>query len=391
MKFTLNKWTNGLVPAILLYISLGLIYCWSMIKGEVAYVMGCATSEIEIAFSLSLLCLGLTAMFVGRLVDYNEKMSAGISTLLFGAGMCGSIYAITNGIPWLFILMYGVVQGIALGIGYLSPIKTLMKWFDDRKGIALGLALMAFASSKIIFSPIVDSLLNEHHVVFVMFILGMIGIILMCIATLLLKAPCDIEHEKFSWKDFKKNILNIKYISIWGMILFITASSVAVISYEKEMLLHIDIIRVTLAITLLAVCNVLGRLIMPVVTNRIHIKENSYVYMLFFCVLVVVIAMIKLNPVTLLLMMAIANFCYGGAYGSVPILLHDKFGYKHMSLLHGIILGAWAIGGFFGNMFANFLFELLGSGGHIELIRKFFVFYMVAFIIFYSGMFNDKK
>jgi hypothetical protein len=75
----------------------------------------------------------------------------------------------------------------------------------------------------------------------------------------------------------------------------------------------------------------------------------------------------------------------------MPILLQDRFGYKNMSLLHGLILSAWAIGGFFGDVFANFLVDILGSAGHFELIRTFFIFYMVAFIIIFSTLQPKNK
>lgn len=386
-----NKWVNGLIPALFTYISLGVIYCWSMIKSDIAFAMSCSGNEIEIAFSLSLLCLGLTAMVSGKLVDYNEKFSMLVSTILYGVGMGGSIYAISNDIPSMFVLMYGVVQGIALGIGYLSPIKTLMLWFDKHKGLALGIALTAFAGSKIVFAPLISDLLEVWDVTYVMGLLAIIGLLFMSISTVLLRAPRDIVYEPVRWIDIKKNVLNKECIAIWGMFLFNVACGVAMISYEKSFLLEVGFVKVTLAIAIVAMCNVIGRLIMPIFAQHTANKANVYMYMFFFCILAVVIALIHLNPVTLIAMMCVMNFCYGASFSCMPILLQDRFGYKNISLLHGLILSAWAIGGFFGDMFANFLFELLGTSGHVELIRKFFIFYMVAFIILFSSFSSKNK
>lgn len=386
-----NKWVNGLIPALFTYISLGVIYCWSMIKSDIAFAMSCSGNEIEIAFSLSLLCLGLTAMVSGKLVDYNEKISMLVSTILYGVGMGGSIYAISNDMPSMFVLMYGVVQGIALGIGYLSPIKTLMLWFDKHKGLFLGIALTAFAGSKIIFAPLISNLLEVWDVTYVMGLLAIIGLLFMSISTVLLRAPRDIVYEPVRWIDIKKNVLNKEYIAIWGMFLFNVACGVAMISYEKSFLLEVGFVKVTLAITIVAMCNVIGRLIMPIFAQHTTNKANVYMYMFFFCILAVVIALIHLNPVTLIAMMCVMNFCYGASFSCMPILLQDRFGYKNISLLHGLILSAWAIGGFFGDMFANFLFELLGTSGHVELIRKFFIFYMVAFITLFSSFSSKNK
>lgn len=386
-----NKWVNGLIPALFTYISLGVIYCWSMIKSDIAFAMSCSGGEIEIAFSLSLLCLGLTAMVSGKLVDYNEKISMLVSTILYGVGMGGSIYAISNDIPSMFVLMYGIVQGIALGIGYLSPIKVLMLWFDKHKGLLLGIALTAFAGSKIVFAPLISNLLEVWDVTYVMGLLAGIGLLFMSISTVLLRAPRDIVYEPVRWIDIKKNVLNKEYIAIWGMFLFNVACGVAMISYEKSFLLEVGFVKVTLAIAIVAMCNVIGRLIMPIFAQHTTNKANVYMYMFFFCILTVVIALIHLNPATLIAMMCVMNFCYGASFSCMPILLQDRFGYKNISLLHGLILSAWAIGGFFGDMFANFLFELLGTSGHVELIRKFFIFYMVAFIILFSSFSSKNK
>ena len=391
MKSLNNKWINGLIPAILVYISMGMIYCWSMIKGEIAYAMSCSATDIEIAFSISLLCLGLTTMLAGKLVDYSEKISVGLSTGLFVAGMAGSVAAIKLGLPWMFILMYGVVQGIALGLGYLSPIKTLMAWFKNKEGWILGLVMASFAGSKVLFSPIIGNMLQTHDITYVMGMLCMIGMCCMCIATLLLKAPYDIVHESVSWKTIKDNIFNTQFMSIWGMVFLVVASAVAMISYEKSMMLHIDFVNVTTAVMIIACFNVAGRLLIPAFTQQFSDKARSYVYMLFVCVVSVVIALISLTPFTLMMMLCLCNFCYGGVFASVPILLYDRFGTKNLALLHGLLLSAWAAGGFFGDVLANFLFELLGSSGHVELIRKFFVFYMGALAITFYGLFNKKR
>ena len=391
MKQFGNKWINGLIPALLVYISMGMIYCWSMIKGEIAYAMSCSGTDIEIAFSLSLLCLGATAMLAGKLVDYNEKLSVGIATGLFSVGMFGSILAINLGLPWLFVLMYGCVQGVALGLGYLSPIRTLLEWFKGKDGWILGIVMAAFASSKMIFSPVIGNMLHSYGVMTIMGVLSAIGIVCMVLATILLRAPYDIIHESVKWKDIKNNVFNKQYSSIWWIVLFVVASAVAMISYEKSMMLHINFVNVTTAVTLIAGFNVAGRLIAPVYTQQLNNKAKSYAYMLFVCIASVVIAMISLTPFTLMLMLCVCNFCYGGIFASAPILLRDRFGTKNLALLYGLLLSAWALGGFFGDMLAKFLFELLGSGGHVELIRKFFLFYMMALILSINGLIDTKK
>lgn len=388
-----NKWISGLVPALLIHICMGVIYCWSIIKADVAYAMQCSTSEIEIAFSISLLCLGLTAAFVGRFVDYDVKLSTGIAGLFFVLGMGGSVVAINYGSPLMFIISYGVLQGIGLGIGYITPIKNLMMWFGEHRGVVIGLTLCMFGLSKIVFGPTISNMVDLHGVEYAMGYVTLIGFAGMLIAKLFIDEPdeCCENFKTVSWKEIKSIVCDKKFASIWVMFLLNAMCGVAMVSYERTMMADVGVHDISFWVMVAALSNVLGRFFVPIATLKTEHKSSSFIYIFFVCVLVTVFSLISFKPWSLLIMMMVVNFCYGGSFSALPVLLHERYGYKNLALIHGFMLGAWAIGGFAGDMFADYLYRLLGEGGTVELIRKFFIFYMLAFIVTFRGFYTGKK
>ena len=205
-----NKWLNGAIPALLIHCSIGTVYCWSLLKDAIATQIGCTVASIEWAFSLAIFFLGMSAAFGGNLVEKNVKRSAFLSTFCFTSGMIGTGIAINLGSPVAVLLCYGVIMGIGLGIGYLTPVKTLMMWFSEHKGLATGIAITGFGLAKVIASPIIQFLLSVTTISNLFFILGASYCILMIIGALLIKKPQldELKGAAFGLKDSIKFILN---------------------------------------------------------------------------------------------------------------------------------------------------------------------------------------
>ena len=169
MKTKMNKWKNAAIPALLLHCSIGTVYCWSIFSQEIADYIGFSKGATEWAFSFAIFFLGMSAAFLGNVVEKDIHKSSLIATICFSVGMAG-----TGLFIWLggknpgsllsligIYICYGFIMGIGLGTGYLSPVKTLMLWFQDRKGLATGLAVAGFGAAKAIASPIMQSLLEN--------------------------------------------------------------------------------------------------------------------------------------------------------------------------------------------------------------------------------------
>ena len=141
-----NKWIRAAIPALLLHCSIGTVYCWSIFSQEIADYIGFSKGATEWAFSFAIFFLGMSAAFLGNVVEKDIHKSSLIATICFSVGMAGTGYFIFLGgknpgsmVSLLGIyLCYGLIMGIGLGTGYLSPVKTLMLWFSDQKGLATG-------------------------------------------------------------------------------------------------------------------------------------------------------------------------------------------------------------------------------------------------------------
>ena len=164
-----NKWIRAAIPALLLHCSIGTVYCWSIFSQEIADYIGFSKSATEWAFSFAIFFLGMSAAFLGNVVEKDIHRSSLIAAICFAAGMAGTGFFIWYGgahkgsiVSLLGIYVcYGFIMGVGLGTGYLSPVKTLMLWFQDRKGLATGLAVAGFGAAKAIASPIMQAMLTS--------------------------------------------------------------------------------------------------------------------------------------------------------------------------------------------------------------------------------------
>ena len=193
MKALNNKWTKAAIPALLLHCSIGTVYCWSTFKDAIANKIGMSTFAIGWAFSLAIFFLGMSAAFAGKMVEKNIHKSSLIACICFSIGMIGTglFIQFTSGIIALLgiFLCYGCIMGVGLGIGYLTPVKTLMLWFPKQKGLATGISIMGFGLAKAIATPIMEFIQNNLGIFKMFYILGAAYFVMMFIGHLLLKKP----------------------------------------------------------------------------------------------------------------------------------------------------------------------------------------------------------
>ena len=212
-----NKWIRAAIPALFIHSCIGSVYCWSLLKGDMATEIGCSVSAIEFAFSLAIFFLGMSAAFGGRFVEKNVKLSSATSLLCFTSGLLLSVLSIKLHSVLGLMLSYGCLMGIGLGIGYLSPVKTLMLWFSKHKGLATGIAISGFGLSKVLFSPFIEWCNINYGVCTTLTCMAIISSFFMITAVLLIKKPNGwVEpKDKFSLIDSWHIITNSTYLKIW--------------------------------------------------------------------------------------------------------------------------------------------------------------------------------
>ena len=375
-----NKWFRAAIPALLIHVCIGSVYCWSLLKDEIALLMNCSVSSIEFAFSLAIFFLGMSAAFAGNFVEKNVKISSGLSCIFFTLGLVFSIISIYNQSITGLMISYGCIMGIGLGIGYLSPVKTLMLWFSEHKGLATGIAISGFGLSKVIFSPFIEWCNTEYSVIITLIILTLFSVICMSIATYLIKKPDDwIEPKtKFNIKSYFNILKEPIYIMIWVIFYLNITCGLALISFEKSIGLYAGIVNIGILSSLTAFFNTAGRFCYSTVSD--FISNKTWVYITIFITSCLSIIFASFIPLIIPLMLCVINAGYGGGFSTLPTLLQSKFGMEKISTIHGMTLSAWAFAGLSGNQLSNLIINILGWSYPVLFIILFSLYSLALFL-----------
>jgi OFA family oxalate/formate antiporter-like MFS transporter len=388
MKNIQNKWIRGAIPALLLHFSIGTVYCWSIFSQEIADYIGFSKGAVEWAFSFAIFFLGMSAAFLGNLVEKNIHKSSLIASITFALGLAGTSFFIYYGgmhkgsalaLVGIYI-SYGFIMGIGLGTGYLSPVKTLMLWFKDKKGLATGLAVAGFGGAKAIASPIMTWMLanlGEGGIYKMFAILAAAYFIMMMIGHFLLAKPADWVEPQVKSKEegilatLKREPIT-SYIAIWLMFYINITCGLAIISQEKMIVKCIGLASsVGIISTISAIFNAGGRLGFSAWAD--YMKDRKTVYYMIFILSIAFTAIVLAtkgisagagNVLLIFFVLAlifIVNAGYGGGFSNVPTLLSDHYGMGSISAIHGITLSAWAFAGLSGNQMANYIVSHSGN------------------------------
>lgn len=378
-----SKWIHGALPALLIHCCIGTVYCWSLLKGDIAGLMKVNVSSIEFAFSLAIFFLGMSAAFGGRFVEKNVRRSSLVSMLCFSGGLLGTIYAITLGsIPLLF-LFYGGIMGIGLGLGYLSPVKTLMLWFSKHKGLATGIAISGFGLSKALFSPFITWCNSGYGIKATLFCISVISIICMGAASMLIKKPDGWKEDsrKFSILEAIRTILNPVYLKIWAVFYLNITCGLALIAFEKDLAEKSGLGWIGILASLTALFNTLGRFGYSTVSDWTKDKSKIYLTIFFTSGLAMMLPIFfGLKIWVIVVMLCIINSGYGGGFSTLPTFLESKFGMKRISMIHGFALSAWGWAGLSGNQLSNLVLNYY-HGEFNDLFIVLCSLYILAFII----------
>ncbi|MDB6264521.1 MFS transporter [Lactobacillus amylovorus] len=177
---------------ITLHLMIGGVYAWSVFTGPIVKQIGWAEASVSFAFSLAIFFLGMSVAFMGRLV---EKFGP-TSSVCYGLGVFLTGIAISNQQLWLLYLAYGVIGGLGLGAGYVTPVSTIIRWFPDKRGLATGLAIMGFGFAALLTGPIAQTLMASFGVSSTFYILGIFYFLVMIIAAQFIKKPRQNELPK---------------------------------------------------------------------------------------------------------------------------------------------------------------------------------------------------
>ena len=382
-----NKWFRAAIPALLIHSCIGSVYCWSLLKADIASLMECPVSSIEFAFSLAIFFLGMSAAFGGRFVEKNVTLATITSGLFFGAGLLVSILAINFKDVNLLMLGYGCLMGVGLGIGYLSPVKTLMLWFSEHKGLATGIAISGFGLSKVLFSPFIEWCNVAYGVKTTLALICAISVVCIGLAALLIKKPLHWKEPKtpFKIQEYYRVLQNPTYIKIWIVFYLNITCGLALIAFEKSIAVDIGVGTAFIALLASATAffNTAGRFFYSMSSDYTQRKETIYKIIFASSLIVMALASVSYTLVPVVVMLMTVNAGYGGGFSTLPTLLQSKFGMEKISTIHGLALSAWAWAGLSGNQLSNLLVNTLGLD-YVVLFIVLAALYALSLGITYS-------
>ncbi|PPA70706.1 L-lactate MFS transporter [Jeotgalibacillus proteolyticus] len=381
MAKTKNRWLIA-AAAVGIHISIGSVYSWSVFSNPLSEKHGWSSSEVALTFSIAILFLGLSAAFMGHFVEkYGPRVSGIVASICFGLGMLGAGFADSIGNLYLLYFFYGALGGMGLGIGYITPVSSLVKWFPDRRGLATGLAIMGFGFASLIASPIMESLIGNIGISNTFFLLGAIYFVLMICSSLYLSAPPkdyvpkgmtkEELEEKSSNKEtgdlsqLKANeaVKTVRFWALWVMLFINVTCGIAIIAVASPMAQ--DVAGMTagaaaLMVGIMGLFNGFGRIGWASVSDYIG-RPN--VYTTFFALQTVAFFMLPsvTNAIIFQILIFVILSCYGGGFASIPAYIGDLFGTKQLGAIHGYILTAWAAAGLVGPIVVTRIEEATSS------------------------------
>ena len=386
---SMNKWKNAAIPAILLHVSIGSVYAFSLFAKPISEYIGKSQSAVQFAFSLAIFFLGMSAAFGGAIVEKNIHRSTTIGTICFCGGLLLTALAVYFKSLPLIYLGYGAVQGVGLGLIYLSPVKTLMLWFKDNKGLATGISVCAFGFASTIASPIITYLTAKVTLPIVFVILATIYVIPMTIAHFLLHKPDGwVEPQTTSDFHIKEYLSDKRFVSIWVFFFLNITCGLALIPIASPLMTELKIkpALIALVVSIMGIFNGAGRLVIAALSDKFKKRVTMY-YVVFAVSMVTAICAIFSHSFSMVALILISAG-YGGGFALLPSLLSDIYGDKNISKIHGTELSAWSMAGLCGNQLAMFIQR--NTGSYMNVFKVTAVLYLIALAVAFINLNKTK-
>ncbi len=359
------------VAAVVMQLSLGTVYAWSVFKKPLMTAHGWGETETQVTFMICIGMIGIAAAFGGALVDKKgPRFVATLGGILFGVGTLLAGLADQIGSLFLLYLGFGLIAGLGNGFGYVTPIATLIRWFPDKRGLVTGLAVMGFGFGAFFMGKIAPGMVNGMGVATTFYILGIVFLILVTAAAQFYKNPpkgwlpagftppktTASAAQSFTFDEAKKTP---QWWMLWAMLCLNISAGLGLLSQLSP--LAQDIVGKTQGITdpkalalaggtILAIASIfngLGRLFWAWLSDAIGRKNVFMTMFLTQAILYILLPQISSQ----LIFTVIACYllaCYGGGFATMPAFAADSFGPAYIGRVYGIMLTAWSVAGVIG-------------------------------------------
>jgi MFS family permease len=387
-------YTRWLVPpaALAIHLSIGQAYAFSVFKLPMSTLLGIsspapgdwALSTIAWLFSIAIVFLGLSAAAFGAWLE-----RVGPRKAMFASAVCfsGGFFVGALGVHlhwfWLVALGYGVLSGIGLGLGYISPVSTLIKWFPDRPGMATGMAIMGFGGGAMIASPLAVALMNHYKsptsmgVAETFLTMGAIYFCFMMFGVFTVRLPAPGWRPRgMSAAPAPRRLVTTANVEVneamrtrqfwllWVMLCVNVTAGIGILEQASPMIQEMFSEKITAAaaagfVGLLSLANMGGRFFWSSLSDVIGRKTTYFTFFLLGALLYLLVPVTgQIHRVTLFVLCAFVILSmYGGGFATIPAYLRDMFGTMQVGAIHGRLLTAWSTAGVLGPVLVNHIRE----------------------------------
>lgn len=389
-----NRWLMA-ASAVGLHVCIGSVYAWSVLTKPIMAAMGFSLQETTWAFSLAILFLGLSAGCLGSKVQQMGPRCSGLlATGFFVTAMFGTALAMYLHSLALLYMSYGVIGGIGLGIGYITPVSTLVKWFPNQRGFATGLAIMGFGFASTIAGPLMQFLVAHVGLIANFLILGIIYAVIMTASSFYLTPPTAAEAaalgavqetttEQVAGPQFslKEAMKTWQLYGIWWLFFVNITCGIALLAVASPMAQEVAGMTPAVAASMVGIIGLLngaGRIAWATISDYIG-RANTYC--LFFAIEILAFWRLatETNAFSFEILVLLIITCYGGGFSCMPAYLSDLFGTKWLSAIHGRILTAWGAAGIAGPLLLAWMRSLTNS--YVETLQLFAAVFVLSLII----------
>jgi MFS family permease len=387
-----NRW---LIPpcALATHLCIGQAYALSVFNLPLTRQLGVAKSiagdwrltELGWIFTLAIFFLGVSAAVFGKWVQREgPRKSGAVAAVCWGLGFLIGALGIHLHHLWLVYLGYGVLGGCGLGIGYITPVSTLIAWFPDRRGMSTGMAIMGFGGGALIASPLSDFLMRHFAsptstgVAQTWVVLGIAYLVFMLGGAFGYRVPAP-GWKPEGWVPPREDahalvtrhnvtptdaIRTPQFWLLWVVLCFNVTAGIGVLGQASAMIQEMFKGRITAStaagfVGLLSLFNMAGRFLWASLSDKIGRKPT---YMCFFALGTALYALVPLTGKLGSVALFVACFCliitmYGGGFATIPAYLRDLFGTMQVGAIHGRLLTAWSTAGVLGPVLVNYIRE----------------------------------
>jgi MFS family permease len=362
-----NRWVIP-VGAVLVHVCIGSVYAWSTFNRPIQALFPDAPwwfSPPYTTFTTALVLLGLSAAFGGPWVERRgPRVAATAAALFFGSGLLIGGAGLALRQPVLVFLGMGVISGIGCGLGYISPVSTLVKWFPDRRGMATGMAIMGFGGGAFIAGYLNVYFMNQFGVARTVMALGVTYLVIMLAGSRLMQAPPP-GWRPAGWTGASSRVMSGVMIAtssvsrnealrtpqfylLWGILCINVTAGIGILAQASPMMQDMFTrtpLEAAAVVSLISVFNAGGRFLWASGSDYIG-RRNTYA--IFF---VVQFALFLLIPGlaargswwAFQASLFVVFTMYGGGFATIPAFLADIFGPQNVGAIHGALLTAWSV------------------------------------------------